>query len=120
MPAEAFGKAGPAPYLGITVELTLMAMQGGVKINRPRYCVAPQLVCLPCGSMGKKDIFLHPSPLPLTATVRADPRVMRLGKLALFLTYCSTQAREPRISPRQQDRQLALVVGLVGELAPRP
>lgn len=69
--------------------------------------------------MGTKDIILHPCPLSLLASGKAGSGVVRVGELALFLTYLSIQESGPCTSPRPQGKELALVVEVVSELAPR-
>lgn len=81
-------RAGPAPYLGSTVELTLESWPSGHEYGRIGLSAV-------CGGIIKGEIPSPPfCPLQYTTDRRAGPgRVMKPGELALTFTYYTALRR---------------------------
>lgn len=61
-----------------------------------------------------------PCPLLFMVDRRAGARIMRVGELVMSFSGCNTWESRPSTSPGHQGKgEVALVVGVVGELAPR-
>lgn len=96
-------KAGHEPYLGNTVEWTLLT---GVRISCPeneskRTEPTPHLSY---GDIGKGDNLPYHQPLPPLTGWRTSSNVTRVRELALSLSSCSSQENGPCIIPGQYHR----------------
>lgn len=91
--AVTFKRAGSAPRLGSTVELT---MSVDVRVSQPLVVsmgeLSPALICLVAAAPPSKP----------EAVERACPEVLRVGEQSLPFTSCSTGESGPHISPGQQ------------------
>ena len=95
-PAVALERAGPVPHLGSTAELALgVGPSLRAKVWKSQTCLLSAGWCCP-------PPLPHPS--PSMAGKRAGPKVMRVGKLAMSHTGCTTQESGPCTLPGQQGR----------------